>query len=135
MAKKKVILTFPPALIEEPITYNLIKNYNCMINILKATIRPKAEGRLVIELNGSREAVTGGLDYLKKIGIQVEPLAQEGKHIKERCSQCTACIPHCPTHALSVDREEMRVSFNRQRCIICEACLPVCAYKAMEIRF
>ena len=135
MAKKKVILTFPPALIEEPITYNLIKNFNCQINILKATIRPKAEGRLVIELNGSREAVTKGLGYLKKIGVQVEPLAQEVRHSRERCSHCTACIPHCPTNALSVDREEMKVSFNRERCVICEACLPVCAYKAMEIRF
>jgi len=135
MAKKKVILTFPPALIEEPITYNLIKNYNCMINILKATIQPKEKGRLVIELNGSREAVTNGLDYLKKIGIQVEPLAQEVRHSKERCSHCTACIPHCPTDALSIDREEMKVSFHGERCIICEACLPVCAYKAMEIHF
>ncbi len=135
MTKKKFILTFPPTLIEEPITYNLIKNYDCRINILRATVRPKAEGRLVIELNGSRESVAAGLDYLKKIGIQVEPLAQEVHHIKERCSHCTACIPHCPTDALSVDREEMKVSFHGERCIICEACLPVCSYKAMEIRF
>jgi Fe-S-cluster-containing dehydrogenase component len=135
MTKKKFILTFPPTLIEEPITYNLIKNYDCRINILKATVRPKTEGRLVIELNGSRESVAAGLDYLKKIGIQVEPLAQEVHYIKERCSHCTACIPHCPTDALSLDREEMKVSFHGERCIICEACLPVCSYKAMEIRF
>lgn len=135
MAKKKVILTFPPALIEEPVTYNLIKEYDCKINILKATVRPKERGRLVIELNGSRESVANGLDYLKKIGVTVEPLAQEVKHLKDRCSHCTACIPHCPTEALSLDRKEMRVSFSGDRCIICEACLPVCAYKAMEIRF
>jgi Fe-S-cluster-containing dehydrogenase component len=135
MAKKKVILTFPPALIEEPVTYNLIKNYDCMINILKATVKPKEQGRLVIELNGSREAVANGLDYLKKIGIQVEPLAQEVQHLKERCSHCTACIPHCPTQALTINREDMKVSFQKERCIICEACLPVCAYKAVEIQF
>ncbi len=135
MAKKKVILTFPPSLVEEPITYNLIKNYNCMVNILKATVRPKAEGRLVVELNGSREAVNRGLDYLNRIGIRVEPVAQEVRQLKDRCSHCTACIPHCPTGALSVDRGEMKVSFDRERCIICEACLPVCAYRAMEIRF
>ena len=135
MAKKKVILTFPPALIEEPVTYNLIKEYDCKINILKATVRPKEKGRLVIELNGSRESVANGLDYLKKIGVTVEPLAQEVKHLKDRCSHCTACIPHCPTEALSLDRKEMRVSFSGDRCIICEACLPVCAYKAIEIRF
>jgi ferredoxin len=135
MAKKKVILTFPPALIEEPITYNLIKNYDCKINILKATVRPKEKGRLVIELNGSKEAVANGLEYLKKIGIEVEPLAQEVRHIKERCIQCTACIPHCPTEALSLNREEMKVSFHGERCIICEACLPVCSYRAMEIQF
>ena len=95
----------------------------------------KERGRLVIELNGSRESVANGLDYLKKIGVTVEPLAQEVKHLKDRCSHCTACIPHCPTEALSLDRKEMRVSFSGDRCIICEACLPVCAYKAMEIRF
>ncbi|MBI5583995.1 MAG: 4Fe-4S dicluster domain-containing protein [Deltaproteobacteria bacterium] len=135
MAKKKVILTFPPALIEEPVTYNLIKNYDCQINILKATVRPKEKGRLVIELNGSKEAVNRGLQYLKEIGVQVEPLAQEVRHLKERCTSCSACIPHCPTAALSIDRAEMKVSFRRERCILCEACLPVCAYKAMEIEF
>lgn len=135
MAKKKVILTFPPSLVEEPITYNLIKNYDCMINILKATVRPKMEGRLVIELNGSREGLAQGLEYLKGIGVKVEPLAQEVRHLKDRCFHCTACIPHCPTQALSVDRKEMKVSFHQERCIMCEACLPVCAYKAMEIRF
>lgn len=135
MAKKKVVLTFPPALIEEPVTYNLIKNFGCKINILKARVRPKQEGRMVIELNGDPEGVTRGLDYLHAIGIKVEPLAQKVSHSTERCAHCSACIPHCPTEALSIDRQEMRVSFNGERCIICEACLPVCAYKAMEIKF
>lgn len=135
MAKKKVILTFPPALIEEPVTYNLIKKFDCKINILKATVRPKEKGRLVIELSGNKEALGRGLKYLEEIGIQVEPLAQEVRHLEERCSHCSACIPHCPTHALDIDRQEMRVSFNGEQCIICEACLPVCSYKAMEIKF
>lgn len=38
MAKRRLVLTFPPRLVEEPITYRLIKDYDLVVNILKAIL-------------------------------------------------------------------------------------------------
>jgi len=135
MHKKRVVLIFPPHLIDQPITYRLIKDFDLMINILRARITPKEQGRLVIEITGKRSALEAGLNYLKEAGLEIQPLAQDVKWDEERCTHCTACIAICPTKALDIDRSKMGVSFKRDRCIVCELCLPVCSYQAMEILF
>ncbi|MDY6844443.1 MAG: NIL domain-containing protein, partial [Thermodesulfobacteriota bacterium] len=93
MEAKKIILTFPTHLIEQPITYNLIKDYQIMVNILKAKVVPREEGRLVIEMKGECEAIERGERYLAGLGIEVEPLAQRVNYIEDKCVHCTACIP------------------------------------------
>lgn len=47
MAKRRLVLTFSPKLVEEPIAYRLIKDYDLVVNILRAKIRPEEEGRLM----------------------------------------------------------------------------------------
>jgi len=135
MQKKRVVLNFPPHLIDQAVTYRLIKDYDLMINILRARITPKEQGRLVIEITGRRPSLDAGITYLKELGVEIQPLAQDVKWAEERCTHCTACISVCPTKALDVDRKSMVVSFNRDKCIACELCLPVCPYQAMEILF
>lgn len=135
MEKKRVVLTFPPHLIEQPITYNLINDYHVMVNILKARVVPKEEGRLVIEMGGEGEALKRGEEYLTGLGITVEPLAREMRYFEDRCVHCTACVPICPTGAWDLDRETMLVSFKEEKCIVCELCPPVCPYRALEIMF
>ncbi|MDY7038778.1 MAG: NIL domain-containing protein [Thermodesulfobacteriota bacterium] len=83
MEKKSIVLTFPPHLIDKPITYNLIKDCELMVNILKARIIPKESGRLVIEMDGKRGAIEKGEHYLTELGIKVESLAQEMRYYKE----------------------------------------------------
>lgn len=69
MAKKRVVLTFPPELTEKPITYHLVKDFDLAINILRAKITPGEEGKLVLELsNGSEEMIKKGLDFLVQQG-------------------------------------------------------------------
>ncbi|MBI4777832.1 4Fe-4S binding protein [Candidatus Desantisbacteria bacterium] len=133
--KKRVVLTFPKESIEEPITYHLIRDYSLMVNILSAKVDPNEEGRMVIELSGQKEMLDNGIEYLKKLGVTTQALAQDVTWDKQRCIHCTACIPLCPSHALSVDRIKMLVSFNSDRCIVCGLCLKACPYHAMEIRF
>ena len=135
MKKKKVVLTFPPHLVEEPATYNLIKDYQLMINILKARIGPDEEGTLIIEMRGKAKDLDRADKYLTGLGVGVEPLAREIKFSEEKCVSCTACIPICPSGALSVDRKQMLVSFQGEKCIACELCLPACPYKAIETMF
>ena len=135
MQKKRVVLSFPPQLIDQAVTYRLIKDFDLMINIMRARIRPNEQGRLVLEITGKKSALDAGIDYLREVGVEIESLAQDVRWHEDRCVHCTACISVCPTKALSVDRVSMEVSFNRDKCIVCELCLPVCPYQAMEILF
>jgi len=133
MPKKKVVLNFPPHLIDQPITYRLIKEHDLEVNILRARINPNEWGRMVVELSGKKPKLEAGLRFLTDLGLGVEPLAGEVKWLEERCIHCTACIGPCPTHALDLDRTGMTVAFDRERCIACELCLNVCPYRAIEM--
>ncbi len=135
MKKKRVVLTFPHNMIDQPITYHLVKEHDLMINILRANITPKEQGRLVIEMTGKKSALDTGMAYLSGLGVEVQSLAQDIKWHENQCIHCTACIPICPTGALNLDREKMLVSFIKDKCIACELCIPVCPYKAIEIQF
>jgi ferredoxin len=135
MRKKRVVLTFPPNLIEQPIAYNLIKDYDLMVNVLRGNITPREQGRLIVEMSGSKKNVDAGMNYLSGLGVEVQSLAQDIKWHEDKCTHCTACISTCPSGALDVDREEMMVSFNKDKCIACELCIKVCPYKAVEIQF
>ena len=133
MKQIKKVLNFSENIVEEPVIYPLIADCGVRVNILHAGIDPGKHGRMFVELAGEDSQLSCGLNYLERTGVAVEPLAQEVKHLTERCSSCTACVPHCPTQALDVDRESWEVSFNPEKCIICLSCLDVCIYKAMTL--
>jgi len=133
--KKRVVLTFPKQTIEEPITYHLIRDYDLMVNILSAKVNPNEEGRMVIELSGRNKRMNNGIEYLKGLGVTIQSLAQDVTWDEQKCIHCTACISLCPSHALSVDRSQMLVSFNPDCCIVCGLCLKACPYHAIEIQF
>lgn len=133
MQKKRVVLTFPPTLVGQPLTYHLVKDYDLMINILRATVTPNEQGRLVVELTGKKKMLDDGIAYLNGLGVEVQSLAQDIKWHEDKCTHCTACIPACPTQAMSVNRETMEVSFVKERCIACELCIAVCPFKALEV--
>ncbi|MEW6668351.1 MAG: NIL domain-containing protein [Thermodesulfobacteriota bacterium] len=135
MANKRLVLNFPPHLIDQPVTFELVRKYNLKINILRARITPREQGRLVIEVSGSKKDLEAGLKFLQEMNVQVDSLAQDVRFHEERCTECSACTSICPTGALSVARPEMHVSFNREKCIACELCVPACPYQVMEIVF
>jgi len=68
MAKGRFVLSFPPTLVEEPLTYHLVKDYNIITNILRAKITAKEEGRLVVEMIGELEPA---IKYLEEKGVKV----------------------------------------------------------------
>ncbi len=135
MPKKKVVLNFPPHLIDQPITYRLIKEHGLVVNILRARITPHEWGRMVVELSGNGGSLEAGLNLLAELGVGVESLAGEVRWLEEQCVHCTACISPCPTHALAVDRTDITVFFDKEQCIACELCLSSCPYEAIEISF
>jgi L-aspartate semialdehyde sulfurtransferase ferredoxin len=135
MATKRLVLNFPPHLIDQPVTYRLITQHQLKVNILRARITPREWGRLVVEVSGSRKNLDAALEFVAQLGVDAQPLAQDVQWRQERCIECTACTSICPTGALSVTRPEMRVHFSHDKCIACELCVPTCAYGAVEITF
>lgn len=135
MATKRLVFHFPPHLIDQPITYQLITEHNLKVNILRARITPREWGRLVVEVSGGKKNLDAGLQSARDLGVDIKPLAQDVQWHEEKCIQCTACSSICPTGALSVARREMRVLFDEDKCIACELCIPACPYEAMQITF
>lgn len=135
MYSKMLSLRFPPTAVNEPISANLIRKFDLTFNILKATIYPRKEGLVVMELSGDRENFQRGIRYLKSMGIKVENVGEDVKRDEEKCLHCGACTAVCPSGALYIRRPSMEVIFDKGKCSGCELCVPACPAHAMEVRF
>lgn len=135
MITRKMVLKFPPFLVDQPIICQLAKNYNLEFNILRAYVTPKEEGRLVLELKGENELFNEGLNFLIRSGVIVQPLSKDIYRNETRCTHCGACLAVCPSGALTIDRYTMMVNFANEKCIACERCIKACPLRAMELSF
>jgi Fe-S-cluster-containing dehydrogenase component len=134
MKKTRIVLHFPKELVDKPIVYRLVKDFDLIFNILKAEVNPKEEGILVLELEGKEENYKRGIEYLKKEGVSVQLLSQDIFMDRDRCVDCTVCISLCPTNAL-VRQVDWHVEFIKEKCIACGMCLKACPYGAMKMSF
>lgn len=135
MAVRRLTLNFPPHLVGQPIIYRLARDYDLIVNILRARVTPLEEGRLLVEITGKKKNLEAALSFLKEIGLEVQLLSKDIRWRQERCIECSACTSICPTGALCLTRPEMRVAFINEKCIACELCIATCPYKAIEIVF
>ena len=135
MIRKRIVLHFPRRLLDQPIVCNLVKQYDLDFNILKASVTPREEGLLVLELSGEEVLFERGMRYLADTGVKVQPLSQDVRRNEDRCIHCGACVPACPSLAFSIDRNSMEVSFDNAKCMACERCVPACPLRAMEVHF
>jgi ferredoxin len=133
MEKKRVVLTFPHDLLDKPIAYHLIKDYDLVVTILKAKITPKEQGLLVLEIQGTKHNLDKGIAYLKKTGVKIASLIEDIKWDEKKCIHCTECVTVCPTGAFVINRDRMQVQFDKDKCIACGLCVTLCPYRAMEI--
>ena len=131
--KKRVVLQFPARLVEEPIIYKLVKECDLVLNVLKASITPNEEGRMVLELSGTRENCEKGIKYLQNIGVKVQSLGQDVTRNDDRCTHCGVCVVVCPTGALNLDKKTRMVQFDSAQCTACELCVLACPPRAMEV--
>ena len=134
MYSKILILRFPKTEVHKPLVCHLVKDYSLTFNILNATILPRKEGIMVLELSGARKDFMEGVKYLKNQGVHVQSAAREIKRNNNKCIHCGACTAVCPTGALSIKRPEMYVEFDQKKCSVCELCVPACPPRAMEVR-
>jgi ferredoxin len=132
---KRIVLRFPRRLVERPIIYRLVKDYDLEFNILKASITPEEEGLLVLELKGDQKEYDKGVNFLVKAGVKIQSLSQDVTRNEERCTHCGACVTVCPTGAFRVDPKTRKVLFDNKKCIACGLCISACPPRAMEVHF
>ena len=73
MPKKMVHLIFPQGLIKKPVTFTMALKYNVVPNIRRARVTETA-GEIVLELEGTKEDLEKGIQYLTRQGVKVEPI-------------------------------------------------------------
>lgn len=132
---KRIVLHFPKRLVDRPIVYRLVKDYDLEFNILKALFTQEAEGLMVMEISGEQKDYDKGIRYLTESGVRIQSLSQDVTRNEQRCTHCGACITICPTDAFELDPLTKRVNFDNERCVACEQCIKACPPRAMELHF
>ncbi|MCX7927358.1 MAG: 4Fe-4S binding protein [Candidatus Omnitrophica bacterium] len=135
MISKRIVLHFPHRLVDQPIVYRLVKDYDLNFNILKASVTPQEEGLMVLELSGEEENFKQGIAYLERSGVKIQLLSEDIVRRDEKCTHCGVCVPICPAGAFSIDPQSRKVVFHDDKCIACEICIKICPAHAMEVYF
>ena len=135
MTSKRFVLTFPPDATDEPITYNLIRKFDIMVNLVKADVSPGKIGYLVMEMTAPLKVLKEGMQYIKEQNVECEPIDRKIRYDSELCIHCGACSAVCFAGALTMDHKTAELSFDPEKCVICELCLESCPLKLFSIDF
>lgn len=76
MTTKRMKLIFPADLIKEPVIFTMAKKFDIMPNIRRAKVAENI-GEVVLELDGTDEALEAGIAYMKERGVGIEPAEGE----------------------------------------------------------
>jgi ABC-type methionine transport system ATPase subunit len=76
MARMRVRLTFPARLVQEPILYRLVKDFDILINIRRADVKAD-HGWVALEMEAGQETLERGVAWLKERGVQVDPIERD----------------------------------------------------------
>ena len=135
MIKKRYVLNFPPESGDKPLSYHLVKDYDIRINILKAEVYPGKRGSLLLEMEGKKENIQKGVEYLTSQNIVCEPLDKRIHLQEEKCIDCGNCTAVCFAGALTIDKTTWKLDFDKEKCVVCELCITACPLKLFHIDF
>lgn len=74
MPKRRVHLTFPETLVQEPIIYNLGTRFGLVTNIRRANVE-ESFGWVILEIEGSDDTLDAGLEYLEGLGVLINTIS------------------------------------------------------------
>ena len=73
MTHTRVKLTFPEHLIKQPVIARMVREFDVMPNIRRASVEEHF-GWIVCELGGDDDAIERAIDWLQDLGVQVDRL-------------------------------------------------------------
>jgi ferredoxin len=112
-----------------------VKDYDLVPNILRAQIQPEQEGRMVLEVTGSKENYAAGVAFLTQQGLTVTEAASDIILDEERCVACGLCTAVCKPGALTLDPTDWSLVFDKEKCVYCEACVIACPRRSITLGF
>jgi len=69
----RVRLTFPEALIKEPVIAKVVKEFDVMPNIRRAKVED-SYGWIVCELGGDHDRIDRAIEWMRGLGVEVDLL-------------------------------------------------------------
>jgi L-aspartate semialdehyde sulfurtransferase ferredoxin len=72
MASERVKFTFPPDLVNQPVIYNMGKQFGVVTNIRRANLSHD-RGWVILEVVGNEDDVKKSLDWARDQGVRIEP--------------------------------------------------------------
>ena len=133
MYSKKIVIRYEADIVDKPVVYTLVKDFDLAFNIMRAGVSPRREGLVVLDLNGKKKDFDRAIRYMKDLGLNVEPLSKSVTQNVDKCVHCGACLAFCSTSALHIDKKTMKVIFDPEKCNGCALCVKGCPARAMEI--
>ena len=80
IVKKRLMFTYPPELIREPVLYNLGEQFNVITNIQSADIAEE-RGWVVLELEGEESDIEQGIAWATSKGMRIDPAGEEAEEL------------------------------------------------------
>ncbi len=79
IVERKVHLVFPKQLLDRPLIYGLIQQFDLLTNILEARVTAEG-GTMTLAVRGEQHKVEQGLAWMGEQGVQVQemPESEEG---------------------------------------------------------
>ena len=76
MVKRRLMFTFTPELIKEPIIHNFGQQFNILTNIHLADIT-EDRGWVILELEGDEKNIEEGIAWVTSKGMRVDPAGED----------------------------------------------------------
>jgi L-aspartate semialdehyde sulfurtransferase ferredoxin len=73
VALRRIRLTFPETLIQEPIIYQMGREFDVVTNIRMADVDERV-GWVILELSGADEEIQRAIDWTEAKGVRVDPV-------------------------------------------------------------
>ena len=125
----RILLRFSEALVEQPITSQIILEHKVPINIIIAHVNSKG-GEIIAEIPD--DALDETVKAFREKGVEVsipKLIEVDG----DECFSCGTCVSLCPVEAISIDKD-CAVVFDREKCVgsTCSACVDACPARAIK---
>jgi ABC-type methionine transport system ATPase subunit len=76
MTKRRVMLSFTPETIAEPIIYTISQQFNLTTNIRRADLADD-RGWIVVEIDGAEKDIEDGISWAISRGVRVDEISEE----------------------------------------------------------